>query len=52
MRTRAEIERDLAAKRRERMLYVSPHGVAGCHAEIDRLLEEWEQAKAAETVSA
>ena len=46
-RTRAEIERDIAAKRRERRLYVSPHGVAGIHAEIDRLLEEWEQAEPA-----
>jgi hypothetical protein len=42
MRTRAEIEREIASKRRERELYVSPQGVAKCHAEIDELLDEWE----------
>ena len=46
VRTRADIERDLASKRRERLLYVSPEGVAKCHAEMDRLLEEWERADA------
>jgi len=46
MRNRAEIEQEIRAKRRERLLYVSPHGVASIHAEIDRLLEEWEQADA------
>lgn len=45
MVTRADIERDLASKRRERELYVSPEGVAKCHAEMDRLLEEWEAAQ-------
>jgi hypothetical protein len=42
MRTRAEIEREIASKRRERELYVSPQGVAKCHAEMDVLLDEWE----------
>jgi hypothetical protein len=41
-RTRAEIERDILNKRRERELYVSPQGVAKCHAEMDALLDEWE----------
>jgi hypothetical protein len=40
VRTRADIEADIASKRRERELYVSPEGVAKCHAEIDRLLDE------------
>ena len=39
-RTRAQIEADIASKRRERLLYVSPQGVSKCHAEIDRLLDE------------
>lgn len=43
-RTRADIERDIASKRRERELYVSAQGVGKCHAEMDRLLEEWESA--------
>jgi hypothetical protein len=41
-RTRAEIERDILSKRRERELYVSPQGVAKCHAEMNALLDEWE----------
>lgn len=45
-RTRAEIERDIASKRRERLLYVSPAGVAKCHAELDVLLTEWDEAPA------
>lgn len=44
MTTRTEVEQRIASKRRERELYVSPHGVAKCHAEIDSLLDEWEQA--------
>jgi len=44
MRTKAEIERDLTAKRRERELYVTPGGVSTIHAQIDTLLEEWEAA--------
>jgi hypothetical protein len=44
MRSRADIERDLTSQRRERLLYVSPQGVAKCHALIDSLLDEWEQA--------
>jgi len=44
IRTRADIERDIASKRRERELYVSPHGVEQCHAQLDALLTEWEQA--------
>jgi hypothetical protein len=39
-RTRAEIERDIASKRRERELYVSPQGVGKVHGEIDALLDE------------
>ena len=45
VRTRADIEREIASKRRERELYVSDEGVAKCHAELDRLLEEWESAE-------
>ena len=41
LRTRAEIEREIASKRAERLLYVSPQGVAKCHAQIDALLDEW-----------
>jgi hypothetical protein len=41
---RAEIERQIRAKRRERELYVSAEGVARIHAELDVLLGEWEQA--------
>lgn len=41
-RTRADIEADIASKRRERELYVSPEGVAKCHAAIDALITEWE----------
>ena len=41
VRTRAEIEREITGKRRERELYVSPQGVAKCHAEMDELLAEW-----------
>ena len=50
MRTRAEIERDIAAKRKERLLYVSPDGVKGIHDAINALLTEWEQAKDAEAL--
>lgn len=46
VRTRAEIERDIASTRRERELYVSPGGVAKIHAKLDALLVEWEQADA------
>jgi len=45
VRTRAEIEREIASKRRERLLYVSPEGVGKIHAEMDRLLVEWEAAE-------
>lgn len=45
-RTRADIERDIRSKRRERELYVSPQGVAQCHAALDELLTEWEQVPA------
>jgi hypothetical protein len=44
-RTRAEIEQEIAGKRRERELYVSAQGVGKCHSEIDALLEEWELAQ-------
>lgn len=43
-RTRAEIERDIASKRAERRMYVSPGGVAKVHGELDVLLTEWDQA--------
>ena len=45
-RPRAEVEQSLIAKRRERVLYVSPDGVTKVHAELDRLLDEWEVADA------
>lgn len=45
-RTRAEIEREIAGKRRERLLYVSEQGVAKCHQQLDELLSEWESARA------
>lgn len=44
-RTRAEIEREIAGKRRERLLYVSEQGVAKCHAEIEALLDERDRAE-------
>ena len=44
-RTRAAVEADIASKRRERDLYVSPEGVEQCHRQIDALLDEWEQAE-------
>jgi hypothetical protein len=44
-RTRVDIEREIASKRRERELYVSPQGVDQCHAEIDALITEWEKAE-------
>lgn len=51
VRTREDIERDLLSKRRERALYVSPQGVAKCHAELDRLLDEWELRRPTESHS-
>jgi hypothetical protein len=44
-RTRADIEAEIASKRRERELYVSAQGVGKIHGEIDALLEEWEDAR-------
>lgn len=43
MRLRADIEAEIASKRRERELYVSAQGVGKIHGEIDALLEEWRQ---------
>ncbi|HXJ63325.1 MAG TPA: hypothetical protein VNN79_06185 [Actinomycetota bacterium] len=51
MRTRAQIEADITAKRRERELYVSPDGVRKIHAQLDRLLEEWEAAMPEEALA-
>lgn len=47
VRTRADIELEIRRKRAERELYVSPQGVAKCHAELDALLEEWERCASA-----
>ena len=41
VRTRADIERDLASKRAERELYVTPEVRLVIDAQIDAFLDEW-----------